>query len=134
MAKKTINTSLDDVEIFTAKGAKIKDPKVIILPNHHFLFNAAFVHKAEIHKSTHVVLGYSEQSNSIVFQFTSDTKAKGALTLINKNNSSSVGTRSFFNYYFLNVQDISGRYKPENVQIAKIGKVWVINLNNKLPE
>ena len=134
MKKQGEQETWDDLEIFTAKGAKIKDPKVTILESSSFLFNAAFVHKATITKSTHVIIGYSPIKRAIIFQFTSDSKAEGALTLIHRTGGSSVGSRSFFNYFFLDAVELAGRYTPKKGKLPKIGDAWVIHLDNKLPE
>ena len=134
MKKQSEQDTWDDLEVFTAKGAKIKDPKVTILESSSFLFNAAFVHKATITKSTHAIIGYSPIKRAIIFQFTSDPKAEGALTIVHRTGGSSVGSRSFFNYFFLNPVELAGRYTPRKEKIPKIGDAWVIYLSNKLPE
>lgn len=134
MKKKRGQDTWDDLEIFTSKGAKIKDPKVTVLESSTFLFNAAFVHQAAITKSTHVIIGYSPIRRAITFQFTSDSQAEGVLTLVHRTGGSSVGSRSFFNYFFLDPTELAGRYEPKKSKLSKIGDVWVIDLNNKLPE
>lgn len=134
MKKKVEKENWDDLEIFTSKGAKIKDPKVTILETSAFLFNAAFVHKAGINKSTHLIAGYHPLKKTITFQFTRDDKADGALTLGPGPGSSTVWSRSFFNYFFLDSKELAGHYEPKKVKIPKIGEVWVIDLNLKLPE
>jgi hypothetical protein len=123
-----------DLEIFTSKGAKIRNPWVTIADTSAFHFNAAFVHQAAIAKSSHVILAYSPLRKAITFQFTSDSQADGALTLVQRPGGSSVGSRSFFNYYFLSPVDLAGRYVPKKIKIPKIGEVWAINLESKLPE
>jgi hypothetical protein len=84
--------------------------------------------------STHLILGYSPLRRTITFQFTSDSKAEGALTIVHREGGSSVGSRSFFNYFFLNVKDLAGRYEPKKIKVPRVGDVWAIDLNNKLPE
>ena len=134
MKKREGQNTWEDYEVFTSKGAKIKDPKVTITENSTFLFNAAFVHKADIAKYTRVILGYSPQNKIITFQFTKDTQAKGALTLINRPGSAAVVSNAFFNFYFLNIQDLAGRYVPKILKIPKVGEVWAIDLSSKVPE
>ena len=134
MKKKDRQETWDDLEIFTSKGARIRDPKITILENSTFLFNAAFVHKADMTKTTHLIIGYSPLRRTITFQFTSDSQAEGALTIVHREGGSSVGSRSFFNYFFLNVKDLAGRYEPKKIKVPKIGDAWAIDLNNKLPE
>lgn len=134
MAKATGQENWDDIEVFTSKGAKIKDAKVTILETSAILFNAGFCHKAAIADKSHVIVGYSPQNKSIIFQFTSDGNAAGALKLIQRSGGASLGTRSFFNYYFLKPKEIAGRYEPLKKKLPKIGDSWVINLDEKLPE
>jgi hypothetical protein len=134
MPKSQAQETWEDLEIFTSKGAKIKDPKVTILDSSHFLFNAAFVHKAAIVNKSHVILGYSPLNKAITFQFTSDPQAGGACTIVHRSGGSSVGSRSFFNYFFLNPKELAGRYQPKKKKLPRIGDVWIIELDKKLPE
>jgi len=124
----------DDIEVFASKGAKIKDAKITILDSSQILFNAGFCHKASIASKTHVVLAYSAQNRAIIFQFTSDAKAEGALKVVRRAGIANVGSRSFFNFFFLNPKDLAGRYEPKRQKLPKIGDAWVINLDAKLPE
>lgn len=134
MAKAKGQESWDDIEVFTSKGAKIKDAKITILDSSQILFNGGFCHRASIADMTHVILAYSPQKGSIIFQFTSDAKAEGALKLVQRSGGATVGSRSFFNYFFLNPKDLAGRYEPTKQKLPKIGDAWVINLDAKLPE
>jgi len=129
--KKVSAENWDDLEIFTSKGARIKNPQITILESNSFMFNAAFVHKADISQATHVILGYSEQNNSITFQFTTDSKALGALKLLNRGNGASVGSNSFFNFYFLKNAELVGKYIPRQIKVPRVGDLWVIDLNKK---
>jgi len=132
--KRVKEETWDDLEVFTSKGAKIRNPWVTITDISAFHFNAAFVHQAAIAKSTHVILGYSPLKKAITFQFTSDPQAEGALTLLQRPGGSSVGSRSFFNYYFLKPADLAGHYVPKKVKVPRVGELWAINLESKLPE
>ena len=134
MKKEVREESWADFEVFTSKGARIKESWVTITEDSTFLFNAGFVHQANISKSTHVILGYSAIKKTISFQFTSDSQAMGAHTLTNRPGGAYVGSRAFFNYYFLNIHEVAGRYTPKKVKIPKVGEVWAINLDSKLPE
>ena len=134
MKKNKKQDAWGDLEIFTSKGARIKNPKVTILEGSTFLFNAAFVHQAGITKVSHVIIGYSPKQNAITFQFTSDSQAEGALTIVHRTGGSSTGSRSFFNYFFLDPKTLAGRYVPKKVKLPKIGDIWIIDLNIKLPE
>lgn len=134
MPKSTGQENWDDLEVFTSKGAKIKDARITILDTSSFLFNAGFCHKASVADNSHVIVSYSPQNKAIVFQFTSDSKAAGALKLIQRSGGASFGSRSFFNYYFLAPKVIAGRYQPVKKKLPKIGDAWIISLDNKLPE
>jgi len=122
----------DDIQVFTAKGARIGEPKVTILETAQILFNAAFVHLADISKKTHVVLGYSAANRAIIVQFTSDEQAPGALKIVKRSGGASVGTRSFFNFYFLKPRGLAGHYSPKKERIPRIGDAWVIMLDDRL--
>jgi hypothetical protein len=134
MKREVKEESWADLEIFTSKGAKIKNPWVTLTDNSAFIFNAAFVHQASITKYTHVILGYSPLKKMVTFQFTSDADAEGALTVVHRPGGASIGSRSFFNYFFLNVAELAGRYVPKRIKLPKIGDVWTIDLDSKLPE
>ncbi len=121
-----------DIKIFEAKGARIGEPKVNILASAQILFNAGFVHTANISDKTHVILGYSAANRAIIFQFTSDGQAPGALTIVKRSGGASVGTRSFFNYYFLKPRAVAGHYIPKKEKLPKIGDAWIIMLDDKL--
>jgi hypothetical protein len=123
----------DDIQIFTAKGARIAEPKVTILDSAQILFNAAFVHRADISNKNYVVLGYSAMNKAIIFQFNTNPKTPGALKIVKRSGGASIGTRSFFNFYLLKPKKLAGHYIPKHEKIKNIGEVWVISLKEKLP-
>jgi hypothetical protein len=84
-----------DIDFFAKRGAKLKDPKIIIMENSIFLFNAAFIHLAALNKSTHVILGYAPVKKIIVFQFTCDDMAEGAYKLVHRPGGTTVGGKGF---------------------------------------
>lgn len=122
-----------DLEVFTSKGAKIGKPYVTITAESAFCFNAGFIHQAKLKEYSHVVLCYSARKHAVVFNFTNDSQTAGALKLVQGTNIN-LGTRSFFNYYFLDPQKIEGRYIPRREKIPKIGEAWIIYLNEKQKE
>jgi hypothetical protein len=126
--------SWDDLEVFTSKGAKLKDVRITITDTSTILFNAGMCHKASLEDKSHVILAYSAQMKAIVFQFTSDSNAKGALKLVKRTGGASVGTRSFFSFYFLDPKKLAGRYEPVKERLPRIGEAWVLYLDNKLRE
>jgi len=134
MPKSTGQENWDDIEVFTSKGARLKDARITITENCGLVFNAGFCHRAAVNERSHVVVSYSPQNKAIVFQFTSDGNAAGALKLLHSSGSASFGSRSFFSYYFLDPNKVAGRYEPVKKKIPKIGDGWVINLGDKLPE
>jgi len=134
MVKEKGTENWEDLEIFTSKGAKIKDVRVTITKESTILFNAGLCHRASLATKSHVIVAYSQQNRAIIFQFTSDSNAAGALKLIQRSGTASIGTRSFFSYYQLNPQVLAGRYEPTKEKLPKIGEAWIIRLDNKLPE
>jgi hypothetical protein len=120
-----------DHEVFTQKGSRIGKPKVTIAANSTIHFNAGFIHSAKIAQKTHVLLGYSAEKQVITLQFTTDSKAEGALTIVHRQGGASVTTRSFFNYFFIKIENVVGKYEPKKVKIPKIGDTWSIDLSKK---
>ena len=122
----------DDVVIFKAKGARIGEPKVTILKSAQILLNAGFVHSAGIDGEKYAIMGYSDANKAIIFQF-SDKQAENSLKIVKRSGSASIGTRSFFNFYFLKPKEIAGHYIPKKEKLPKVGEVWIISLKEKLP-
>lgn len=134
MKKNKKQDDWSDLEIFTSKRAKLKNPKITILERSTFLFNAAFVLQAGITKASYVIIGYSQNQNAITFQFTSDAQVEGAYTITFRTGVASVESRSFFNRFLLKPETLAGHYAPKKVKLPKIGNLWFIDLDNKLPE
>ena len=134
MTKPTGTENWDDLEVFTSKGAKLKDARITITENCAFMLNAGFCHRADVIEKSHVVVSYSPQNKAIVFQFTSDGSAVGALKLIQRSGGASFGSRSFFSYYFLDPNEVAGKYEPVKKKIPNLGETWIINLDEKLLE
>ncbi len=130
MAKKE-TAGWEDLDMFTDKGGRF-GAAFVTISGTNFLFNSGFSHKAKIQEATHVMLYYSEIQNAVLFQFTTDGKAKGALQLVHRGRAVSVGSRSFVSYYFLPTDDLQGRYEPKKEKIPKIGDAWTIFLDKKL--
>jgi hypothetical protein len=122
-----------DLEIFTSKGAKLGKSIINILENSTILFNAGFVHTGKVRDYTHVILGYSSIKKAITFQFTADEKAEGTIPL-QKGSGSSIGSKAFFTYFALNLEEIAGKYEPKKEKVGKIGDLWFIDLSKKLPD
>ena len=111
--------SWDDLEVFTAKGAKIGTPTVSIAPPQYFTFNAGFVHAGKLMNYTHVILAYSPKNEAIAFQFTNADKAKGALKLT-KGGNISFGSIPFFKYNFLDTEKYKGNINPKERKFQKL--------------
>jgi hypothetical protein len=62
------------------------------------------------------------------------TWLKVLTSLFTAREAQQLGARAFFNYYFLDNQELLGRYQPNKVKIPRIGEAWAIYLNCKLPE
>ncbi len=134
MSKPTDQENWDDLEVFTSKGARLKYARITILETSIILLNAGFYHKAKVADKSHIILSFSPQNRAMVFQFTSDAKAAGALAIIKRSGGAQLGSRSFFTYYLLNPKDLAGRYEPVKKKLPKIGDAWVIRLDSKLLE
>jgi hypothetical protein len=133
MNEDKISNKWEDLEIFTSKGARVKDVRVTITKESAILFNAGLCHRALLNKQTHVKIAYSAQNKAIAFKFTTDANDKGALKLVQRGGSATVGTRSFFTYNQLDINGIAGHYEPVSEDIPQLGEAWVIRLDKKLP-
>jgi hypothetical protein len=132
MPKDRMLDNWDDLEVFTSKGAKLRDNRITITANSTLIFSSGYCHTASLKNKSHVIMAYSPQNKTIVFQFTNDERANGALKLVKRGAVAQVGSRSFFNYYKLNSETLAGRYEPVLMKLQKFGEVWTLRLENKL--
>ena len=126
------NDKWDDVVTFESAGMKKGDSFVSISRSYAITLSACFTRKSDksIKYATHIVLSYSKTNNAIIFNFTNDGDLPGAYK-ITKGVNLSIAARSFFNYFDLDATTYAGRYVPEEQDIPKTGKRWVIFLDNK---
>ncbi len=122
-----------DLERFKYAGAKIGNTRVTISLRKSITLSAGFMHHAknQVEGMTHMLLSFSKSKNAIVFEFTSDPKAAGAVKITMKGNSI-ISARSFFNYYRIDVEKAAGRYAAKLESIPNLGKKWVVYLDQKL--
>jgi hypothetical protein len=124
-----------DLKIFESKGARVKDNRITITEESTILFNAGFCHRATLNDTNYVVLAYSKKNNAIAFKFISEKSAPGALKIIRRGSSASIGTRSFFTYNLLDPKEWAGHYEPFKEQdLPTVGEAWIIRLDSKIPE
>ena len=81
-----------------------------------------------------MITGYSQNQNAITFQFTSDAQVEGVYKISFRTGVASVESRSFFNRFLLEPKILAGHYAPKKLKLPKIGNLWFIDLDNKLPE
>jgi len=124
------NNDWSDLETFEHTGVKIKIPYVTISKRKTITLSKGFCHysKNKILDMTHVILSFSKLKNAIVFNFIKNSETLGATKMTRKGNVS-ISASAFFNYYFMDISKISGKYIAKLENIPNNGEYWVIYLN-----
>lgn len=122
---------------FKQTGTKLGKNIIGIMRSLGFTFSAGFYHRNDIKSFKYIVLFYnSENGGSIGFAFTNNEEAKGKfkITHSERKTSGSVTCRSFFFNYDLasKIEQISGKYKPLEIEHPMFGKMHYIKLNEKI--
>ena len=120
-----------DLEVFESVGVRVGRPHVGIHPNGVVTFNTGFVREAkeQIGEKQYVQIYYSKANSAMVLEFTADDSLPGAMKMTGKEKAgASIGAKSFFNFYQIDIDEVKGRYIPELAAIPGKGELWVIYL------
>ncbi len=120
---------------FERTNARLED-RITITGSRAFGFPTKFFQDNNIGRFKYVVLYYDEKNKGVGFQFSNDEQEKHKFTLIKSKQGyggSAVAT-SFFKIYNLEPKRYKGRYKWKKKNIPGIGKLFIINLGDKVEE
>ncbi|MDO8658138.1 MAG: hypothetical protein Q7K55_05330 [Candidatus Levybacteria bacterium] len=98
-----------------------------------FAFHQGFYSEHQIHKFTHVILGYNKNEKAIALRFIEvknpDKKPNGAKAISPERHDTTA--LSFFKKNNINVSNHAGRYKVHIQNEAKQGRLFYILLDEK---
>lgn len=121
--------------VFTQQGTKLSKKFVTITPRGGFLFSAGFVHEGELTKFQYAILAYDENAKAILFSFMNDRQVPGAIKLTHRaSRNSSLQSGSFFRFFHLDPEQLTGRYDIEKRNLPRRGEWFVIYINQEKPK
>lgn len=128
---------IEKFQQFQKTGVKLGKNVIGIMRSFGFTFSAGFFHHNKLKDFNYVVLFFNpENGGSVGFAFTNNNEARGRfkITHSESRSSASVTCRSFFFNYDLGIkiEQIAGRYKPQEIEHPMFGKMYYIKLNEKL--
>lgn len=112
-------------ERFTETGRGFR-PIVSIWKRGQVGFNSGAVKKYGLDKNSYVVFFYDKDSNRIGFKFTGDENEKGISKLNVKQNSVTVGARTFLDYYDIPYEET----KQYEMKYDQDEELYYIELDN----
>jgi|SRR5208283_3381760 len=129
-----------DLEKFTQKYDRIlrqKGFRVTIDRFGGFQFNVDFSLKNQlsIHEHKYITLYFSKINNSIVLKIDNEISVDALKISTSKQKGtikSSIRSKSFFNYYNINLEEIAGTYPIKSENILSMDGEWVIDLNTRI--
>lgn len=121
---------------FKQTGTKLGKNIIGIMRSFGFTFSAGFYHRNKVKDFKYVVLFFNpENGGSVGFAFTNSEEAKGKFKVTHSENktSGSVTCRSFFFSYdlALKIEQIAGKYKPQEIEHPMFGNMHYIKLSEK---
>ncbi len=121
-----------DLDRFVNKGSRFGNPFVTISDRGTITLNSGFLHNAreQTENKSHALFSFSKYQNAIVVDFTDKKDEPGAIKMTVRT-TALLAARSFFSCYHLDPKTLAGRYVPRLEAIPKLGKCWVIYLNQK---
>ncbi len=127
------NVNLNPV-VFTTPGTRLSGDFITITPRGGFLFSSGLVHKENITRHKCCILSYDKRARVILLNFNSDSGREGSIKITHrKENNSSIMSGSFFSFFKLNPQELTGRYKAETVKLDS-DPYLAIYLDKKMPK
>lgn len=124
-------------EVFSGVGSKASS-SISITGSKSFGFGAGFLKRYALLDHTFVTLMYDKDTRRIGFRFskTKEGAEHSSYKLVfskGPTKTASAVARSFFNTYQIDSALTQGRYEPVEDQQPELGKIFVINLDSKLP-
>jgi hypothetical protein len=129
---------------FKGRGSKVGSYEISVMKtgskgkNGGFGFLSGFFKKHSLNEFSYVSLFYDEAKKSIGFIFNNDKDYTGAFKLTkgkggkSGQGSASVFPNSFWSAFNINIAEWAGRYTPKEISDEKLGKVYYIELKNKI--
>ena len=115
-------------EEFTSFGGKFT-PKISLGPG-GFGFSSGFYNRYGLKDSVALKLFYDKAKMAIGFKFL-ETNESGSVKLKNRTIGGYVAARSFLGKYGIDVKKYGGRYDPQEITDDSLGKVYVIQLEER---
>jgi len=100
--------------------------------NGGFGFLSGFYKKENIKDCSYISLFYDEEKETIGFIFNNDKDYPGAFKLTKGKGSSSVFPNSFWSGFAIDIEKWAGRYTPKISMDEKLGKIYYIQLKEKI--
>jgi len=124
-----------DFKKFEKTNVKSED-RITITSIRSFGFPTKFYQDNKLKTYKYVVIYFDEKNKGVGFYFTNDEQEKHKFSLIKSKQGygGSVVATSFFKTYNLDPQKYRGKYKWVKKIIPNIGKLFIINLKDKLEE
>lgn len=127
-----------DIKTFEEKGSRAHKSFITISERNSITLSSGFVRQAEqqILNMTHVVLGFSEANNAIIFHFINDDNSPEALKIsptpdVKKKGNSTIASKSFFSYFSIDAKKYAGKYEAFLEDVPNLGKTWVVFLKKR---
>jgi hypothetical protein len=108
------------------------ETRITITKSSSFGFPTKFSEDNNIKKYKYVVLYYDKNRRAIGINFTNDDNEKNRFTIIKSDKyGASIVARSFFKVNSIDTVKYHGRYEWKTENIENIGKLFIIELENK---
>ncbi len=117
-----------DFKLFKNVGTRRGTYTISLTKDCAFGFNSGFYQQENVKDYKYVKLSFDENKKAVGFQFTNNKNENGIWKITHGKNSATVVARSFFNAFFIDPADYSGKYKPDTYKDSKLGKLFYIIL------
>jgi hypothetical protein len=125
---------------FKGRGAKIGSYEISVMKtgakgkSGGFGFLSGFYKKENLNDNSYVSLFYDEEKETIGFIFNNDKDYPGAFKLTKGKGSASVFPNSFWSGFSVDIGKWAGRYAPKQSLDEKLGKIYYIQLKEKIED
>ncbi|HOB89743.1 MAG TPA: hypothetical protein PKG74_00210 [Candidatus Colwellbacteria bacterium] len=126
---KNVDNNEYNFEEFTSFRGKFS-PKISLGTTGGFGFSSGFYNRYNLKDSVALKLFYDKSKMAIGFKFLKNTE-DGAMKLKPRETGGYVAARSFLSKYGIEPGRYAGRYDPKEIMDDNIGKIYVIELEEK---